>query len=113
MGIGQKLPGVLLDSQATYLLDRHMFALWTWSGHHRAVGDVPPHGDTQSVALVVPTSEPGGFEVSDVDCALIEPDKLRHDLHMLRELVAGQALGGEELAEGGDRQRLGSVSRTR
>ena len=75
-GTGQKLPGVLLDSQATYLLDRHMFALWTWSGHHRAVGDAPPHGDTQSVALVVPTSEPGGFEVSDVDCALIEPDKL-------------------------------------
>ncbi|PJJ04092.1 uncharacterized protein DUF255 [Streptomyces sp. 2333.5] len=76
MGIGQKLPGVLLDSGATYLLDRHMFAWWTCSGHHRAVGVVPPHGDTQSVALLFPTSESGGFEVSDVDCALIEPDKL-------------------------------------
>jgi len=75
-GIGQKLPGGVIESQATYLLDRHMFALWTWSRDHCAVGDVPPHGDTQSVALVVPTSKPGGFEVSDVDCALIEPDRL-------------------------------------
>ncbi|MFD0230156.1 DEAD/DEAH box helicase [Streptomyces decoyicus] len=74
MGIGQKLPGVLLDSQATYLPDRHMFALWTWSG--RAVGAAPPVGDVETVALVVPTSDLDGFEVSDVDCALIEPDKL-------------------------------------
>lgn len=74
MGIGQKLPGVLLDSQATYLPDRHMFAVWSWSG--RAVGAAPPVGDVETVALVVPTSDLGGFEVSDVDCALIEPDRL-------------------------------------
>ncbi|MFJ5798323.1 DEAD/DEAH box helicase [Streptomyces decoyicus] len=77
MGIGQKPPGVLLDSQAsqaTYLPDRHMFALWSWSG--RAAGAAPPVGDVETVALVVPTSERGGFEVSDVDCTLIEPDRL-------------------------------------
>ncbi|MFD0163625.1 DEAD/DEAH box helicase [Streptomyces decoyicus] len=74
MGIGQKLPGVLLDSQATYLPDRHMFALWTWSG--RAAGAAPPVGDVETLALVVPTSDRGGVEVSDVDCALIEPDRL-------------------------------------
>ncbi|WP_067905113.1 DEAD/DEAH box helicase [Nocardia vaccinii] len=51
-----------------------MFALWTWSG--RAAGDAPPVGDAQTVSLVVPTSEPGGFEVSEVECALIEPDRL-------------------------------------
>ncbi|MFE0026416.1 DEAD/DEAH box helicase [Amycolatopsis sp. NPDC059021] len=75
-GIRHRLPGALLDSQATYLLDRHMFALWTWSGDHRVAGDAPPHGDTQSVALVVPASDLSTFEVSDVDCALVEPDKL-------------------------------------
>ncbi|WP_410608402.1 DEAD/DEAH box helicase [Amycolatopsis sp. lyj-109] len=63
-----------VDSQATYLLDRHMFALWTWTG--RAVGAAPPVGDVESVALVVPTPDLSGLEVSDVDCALIEPDKL-------------------------------------
>ncbi|WP_344859663.1 DEAD/DEAH box helicase [Amycolatopsis ultiminotia] len=40
------------------------------------MGEAPPHGDAQSVALVVPTSDLAKFEVSEVDCALIEPDKL-------------------------------------
>jgi hypothetical protein len=51
-----------------------MFALWTWSA--RATGAAPPIGDAETLALVVPTSDLSGFEVSDVDCALIEPDKL-------------------------------------
>ncbi|HEV7950863.1 MAG TPA: DEAD/DEAH box helicase [Glaciihabitans sp.] len=74
MEIGQRPPGVRVDSQATYLLDRHMFALWTWSC--RAVGAAPPVGDVETVALVVPTPDLSKFEVSDVDCALIEPDRL-------------------------------------
>ncbi|MGF0308891.1 DEAD/DEAH box helicase [Rhodococcus sp. IEGM1428] len=51
-----------------------MFALWTWSSG--TVGSPPPVGDAQTVALAVPTSDLSGFEVSDVDCALIEPDRL-------------------------------------
>jgi hypothetical protein len=51
-----------------------MFALWTWSC--RAVGAAPPVGDVETVALVVPTPDLSKFEVSDVDCALIEPDRL-------------------------------------
>ncbi len=51
-----------------------MFALWTWSD--RAVGTAPPVGDLETVALVVPTPDLSKFEVSDVDCALIEPDRL-------------------------------------
>lgn len=62
------------DTQATYLLDRHMFALWTWSSG--TVGSPPPVGDAQRVTLAVPTLDLSGFEVSDVDCALIEPDRL-------------------------------------
>lgn len=90
------LPEVLPDSQATYLPDRHMFALWNWSG--RAVGAAPPAADTETIALVVPTSGPGdGFEVSDVDCALIEPDRLAdasldspgRSVDAWRELLAG------------------------
>ncbi|QII09043.1 DEAD/DEAH box helicase [Rhodococcoides fascians A25f] len=51
-----------------------MFALWTWSSG--TVGSPPPVGDAQTVTLAVPTSGLSGFEVSDVDCALIEPDRL-------------------------------------
>ncbi|WP_410641245.1 DEAD/DEAH box helicase [Amycolatopsis sp. lyj-346] len=65
---------VRVDSQATYLLDRHMFALWTWSD--RAVGAAPPVGDAETIALAVPTPDLSRLTVSDVDCALIEPDKL-------------------------------------
>ncbi|WP_329791980.1 SNF2-related protein [Lentzea sp. DG1S-22] len=65
---------VQVDSQATYLLDRHMFALWTWSSS--AVGEAPPVGNVQTVALAVPTGDLAGFEVSEIDCALVEPDRL-------------------------------------
>jgi SNF2 family DNA or RNA helicase len=51
-----------------------MFALWTW-GHH-AAGAAPPVGDVETLALVVPAPDRARFEVSDVDCALIEPDEL-------------------------------------
>ncbi|OZE87888.1 helicase [Rhodococcus sp. 15-649-2-2] len=51
-----------------------MFALWTWSSG--TVGPPPPVGDAQTVTLAVPTPDLSGFEVSDVDCALIEPDRL-------------------------------------
>ncbi|GGQ19995.1 hypothetical protein GCM10010140_58000 [Streptosporangium pseudovulgare] len=74
MGTRQKLPEMRSDSQATYLPDRHMFALWTWADG--AVGAAPPVGDVETVSLVVPTPDLGGLKVSDVDCVLIEPDRL-------------------------------------
>src|SRR3954454_15241829 len=74
MGTRQKLPEARSDSQATYLPDRHMFALWTWADG--AVGSAPPVGDVQTVPLVVPTPDLGRLKVSDVDCVLIEPDRL-------------------------------------
>ncbi|MDI2129039.1 DEAD/DEAH box helicase [Yinghuangia seranimata] len=40
------------------------------------MGAAPPVGDVETVALVVPTSDLGGFEVADVPCVLIEPDAL-------------------------------------
>lgn len=64
----------LPESQATYLPGRHMFALWNWSGH--AVGTPPAVGDADTVALVVPSADLGGFEVADVPCVLVEPDGL-------------------------------------
>jgi len=72
--LGPNPPGVRVDSQATYLLDRHMFALWTWAGD--AAGAAPPLGDAETLALVVPAPDRSRFEVSDVGCALVEPDKL-------------------------------------
>ncbi|MFJ1828091.1 DEAD/DEAH box helicase [Streptomyces sp. NPDC088178] len=74
MGTRQKLPQVQPGSQATYLPDRHMFALWTWSGG--TVGAAPPLGDIETIPLAVPTPDLGRLKVSDVDCALIEPDRL-------------------------------------
>lgn len=74
MAIGQRPPGVRVDSQATYLLDRHMFAIWTWSCG--AAGAAPLVGGVEMVALVVPTPDLSQFEVSDVECALIETDRL-------------------------------------
>ncbi|MFF9506338.1 DEAD/DEAH box helicase [Streptomyces sp. NPDC014724] len=90
----------MLENQATYLPDRHMFALWTWSG--RAVGAAPQVGAVETVALVVPTTDLGGFEVSDVECALIEPDGLvgasldspGRSVDVWREWIAG---GGSAL----------------
>ncbi|MEU6990519.1 DEAD/DEAH box helicase [Streptomyces sp. NPDC046465] len=86
-----------LDSQvqATYLPDRHMFALWTWSG--RTVGAAPPVGESGTVPLVVPTPDLDGFEVADVDCALVEPDRLAdaplespgHSVDVWRARIAG------------------------
>ncbi|MET8999478.1 DEAD/DEAH box helicase [Amycolatopsis sp. NPDC004169] len=66
--------GVQVAGQATYLLDRHMFALWNWAS--RAPGAPPPVGDVERLALVVPAPDHAKFEVAEVDCALIEPDKL-------------------------------------
>ncbi|WP_331754454.1 DEAD/DEAH box helicase (plasmid) [Streptomyces sp. NBC_00012] len=74
MGTRQKLPEARSDSQATYLPDRHVFALWTWADG--AVGAAPPVGDVETVPLVVPTPDLGRLKVSDVDCVLIEPDRL-------------------------------------
>ncbi|MBF6212739.1 DEAD/DEAH box helicase [Nocardia puris] len=55
--------------------DRHLFALWTWSG--RAPGPAPDgFGDRETLALAVPTPDRSGIEVVDVACAVVTPDEL-------------------------------------
>ncbi|MEV7560426.1 DEAD/DEAH box helicase [Streptomyces sp. NPDC089795] len=71
---GTPLPEGPSETQATYLPDRHMFALWNWGG--APVRAVPPVGEVEAVPLVVPTPDLGGLTVSDVDCVLIEPERL-------------------------------------
>ncbi|NKY41808.1 DEAD/DEAH box helicase [Nocardia cerradoensis] len=60
-------------THATYLPDRHAFALWNWAGR---VTEPPPHGARESVRLAVPG--PGGatIEVSEVACTVIDADRL-------------------------------------
>ncbi len=91
----QSPSGVRVDTHATYLPDCHMLALWTWSC--RAAGAPPPVGDVETVALAVPTPGGSGFEVIDVDCALVEPNELAsadlgstgRSLEAWRALIAG------------------------
>ncbi|WP_424810310.1 DEAD/DEAH box helicase [Rhodococcus sp. 27YEA15] len=72
-----------------------MFALWTW--FCGKVGTAPPVGDVETVALVVPTPNLSKFEVSDVECALIEPrgldgallESTGRSVEAWRELVSG------------------------
>ncbi|WP_067686104.1 DEAD/DEAH box helicase [Nocardia jejuensis] len=49
-----------------------MFAAWTWTGS--APGTAPDLGDRETLALAVPTSD--GVCVLDVDCAVLEPERL-------------------------------------
>lgn len=71
----------LFSTQATYLPDRHMFALWTWNGHST---DSPPSG--LGVETTVPLAVPAGtmdraragnatVAIVDVACALLDPDE--------------------------------------
>ncbi|MEV2219919.1 DEAD/DEAH box helicase [Nocardia vinacea] len=50
-----------------------MFALWTWNGS--APGRAPD-GDRETLSLAVPTGPHGAIEVTDVECALVDPDEL-------------------------------------
>ncbi|WP_405165671.1 DEAD/DEAH box helicase [Nocardia sp. NBC_01499] len=62
----------LPSTQATYLPDRHVFALWTWTGE--ATGPAPAElGDRETLSLAVPTGFDGAIEVAQIDCALIDP----------------------------------------
>ncbi|MVU77367.1 ATP-dependent helicase [Nocardia sp. ET3-3] len=50
-----------------------MFALWTWNGH--APGRAPKDlGEVETLALAVPDRD--GIGVTDVECALVEPERL-------------------------------------
>ncbi|MET7769833.1 DEAD/DEAH box helicase [Nocardia sp. NPDC005366] len=52
-----------------------MFALWTWTGH--ATGRPPASVEgRQTLALAVPTGPHGAIEISDVECALVDPAEL-------------------------------------
>ncbi|MGW4120011.1 DEAD/DEAH box helicase [Nocardia sp. NPDC004711] len=50
-----------------------MVALWTWNGH--ATGSAPRDlGEVENLALAVPGRD--GIGVTDVECALVEPERL-------------------------------------
>ncbi|APA99935.1 DEAD/DEAH box helicase [Nocardia seriolae] len=50
-----------------------MVALWTWNGH--AAGRAPKDlGEVETLALAVPDRD--GIGVTDVECALVEPERL-------------------------------------
>ncbi|MGW4249017.1 DEAD/DEAH box helicase, partial [Nocardia sp. NPDC004722] len=79
-------------SHATYLQDRHMLALWTWNGH--APGRAPENvGEVETLALAVPGRD--GLGVTDVECALVEPERLctlaienpGESIHLLRRAL--------------------------
>ncbi|MEV0359798.1 DEAD/DEAH box helicase [Nocardia sp. NPDC050697] len=61
--------------QATYLPDRHLVALWTWSG---GPGAAPPGpGERETLPLVLPG--PDGLAVTEVACALLTPAEFTSD----------------------------------
>jgi SNF2 family DNA or RNA helicase len=50
-----------------------MFALWTWTG---STPGRAPDGDRETLPLAVPTGTHGTIAVTDVECALVDPDEL-------------------------------------
>ncbi|MFE3228721.1 DEAD/DEAH box helicase [Nocardia sp. NPDC059228] len=69
-----------------------MVALWTWNGH--ATGSAPRDlGEVENLALAVPGRD--GIGVTDVECALVEPERLctlaienpGESIRLLREAV--------------------------
>lgn len=63
------------STHTTYLPDRHMFALWTWTGHDAGPAPIGL-GERELIPLALPS--PGGtIAVTEVECALVEPDQLR------------------------------------
>ncbi|WP_063066017.1 DEAD/DEAH box helicase [Nocardia violaceofusca] len=65
--------GPLHTTHATYLPDRHAFALWNWAGR---VTEPPPHGARDTVRLAVPQPDGTSIEVSEVACAVVDADRL-------------------------------------
>ncbi|WP_225726685.1 MULTISPECIES: DEAD/DEAH box helicase [unclassified Nocardia] len=49
-----------------------MFALWTWTG--TALGPAPELGESATIPLAVPAGDAGAIEITEVDCALVDPD---------------------------------------
>ncbi|MGF6882926.1 SNF2 family DNA or RNA helicase [Nocardia sp. GAS34] len=70
---------------ATYLPDRHMFALWTWTGQRP--GPAPAGGEHATIALATPSSD-GAFAITDVECVLVEPDRYAEQLDIESPLAA-------------------------
>ncbi|MFE3193229.1 DEAD/DEAH box helicase [Nocardia sp. NPDC059240] len=69
-----------------------MLALWTWNGH--GPGRAPKNvGEVQTLALAVPDRD--GIGVTDVECALVEPERLctlaienpGESIHLLRQAL--------------------------
>lgn len=66
---------VLPATQATYLPDRHLFALWTWTGHD--AGAAPTGiGDPEKLTLALPVGERGAIEPVEVATAVVTPTEL-------------------------------------
>ena len=64
----------LPTTHATYLPDRHMFALWTWTGQRPGPAPSGP-GEPDRIALAIPSAT-GNIAVTQVACTLVEPDQL-------------------------------------
>lgn len=64
---------VLLAIQATYLPDRHLFALWTWAGTGTGKPPGVP-GDRESVRLVLPAGRT--LEPAEVETTVVAPEVL-------------------------------------
>ncbi|MEU6559196.1 DEAD/DEAH box helicase [Nocardia nova] len=64
---------LLHTTHATYLPDRHAFALWTWTGH--APGPASTE-TTERVRLAVPQPDGAAITVTEVDCAIVDAERL-------------------------------------
>lgn len=92
------MEAVLPATHATYLPDRHMFAVW---GSIDSAFD----GQREIVALATPTEDGGHIEVSDVPCALLEPDRFAEmaiatagrSVRAWRELLHGETGSAETM----------------
>lgn len=66
---------LLAELHATYLTDRHMFALWRWPASPS--GRAPDvEGEPHTVALALPTTGRSTLEVVATPCIVVEPDAL-------------------------------------
>ncbi|MBF6451604.1 DEAD/DEAH box helicase [Nocardia elegans] len=60
-------------THATYLPDRHAFALWNWGA---AATEAPPPGVRDTLRLALPDPDGTTMGVSEVTCAVIDADQL-------------------------------------
>ncbi|WP_373863618.1 DEAD/DEAH box helicase [Nocardia vermiculata] len=86
---------VALHTHATYLADRHAFALWTWSGHTTGPA---PHGQHERIRLAVPDTAGTAIEIREVECAVVDAD-------WFRDNDGGDDAGGQDDGHAGGHRR--------